>query len=105
MAITKNFRTEFGGFCSATWKATDKRQFLYSNAERIKRGAEITVEYKGQTHIFVAHKGDVKILGRVKHPYRGSCLIGRVHGIVKWAKTFMKSYPDVWLFVSKVKIA
>lgn len=105
MAITKNFRTKFGGACSATWHATNKRQFLYSNAARIKRGAEITVEYKGQTHIFVAHKDDVKIFGRVKHTYRGTCLNGRVHGIVKWAKTFMKSYPDVWLFVTKVKIA
>lgn len=105
MPLIKNFRNEFGGACSATWHATDKRQFLYSNAGRIKRGAEITVEYKGQVHIFIAHKGDVKIFGRVKTAYRGTCFNGRVNGIIKWAKTFMKSYPDVWLFVTKVKIA
>lgn len=105
MAITKNFRTEFGGACSATRRANAKRQFVYSNAARIKRGAEITVEYKGQTHIFTAHKKDVKIFGRIQHSYRGTYLNGRVHGIIKWAKTFMKSYADVWLFVTKVKIA
>ena len=105
MPITKNFRTAFGGACSATWRATDKRQFLYSNAKRIKRGAEITVEYKGQTRIFTVHKDDVTVFGPVKHSYRGRLFFGRVNGIVKWAKTFMKSYPDVWLFVTKVKIA
>lgn len=105
MAITKNFRTELGSACFFTPYATDKRQFLYSNAGSIKRGVEITVEYKGQTHIFIAYKGDVKIFGRVKTAYRGTFFKGRVNGIIKWAKTFMKSYPDVWVFVTKVKIA
>ena len=102
MPLIKNFRNEFGGNWASVYTATAKRHFVYKHHSDIKKGVTVTVEYKGETHTKTFSKAAVRAYkphGRNCHPHF------RVQGIVKWAKTFMKSYPDVWLFVSKVKIA
>lgn len=97
--IIANFRSKYNGEWTATYRATSKRHFVYGNRHHIKKGVTITVEYKGKTYTKAFHKNDIRVFHK-----SGS---GRVVGIVDWAKTFMKGKTcrDVWLFVSKVKIA
>ena len=102
MPLIKNFRNEFRGNWASTGYATEKRHFVYKHRGDIKKGVTVTVEYKGETHTKTFSKAVVRAY---KPPFRNCPPHFRVLGIVKWAKTFMRSYQDVWLFVSKVKIA
>lgn len=102
MPLIKNFRNEFGGHWTFGYIAAAKRRFVYKHRSDIKKGVTVTVEYKGETHTKTFSK---EVVRAYKPPRRNCPPHFRVLGIVKWAKTFMTSYPDVWMFVSKVKIA
>ena len=102
MPLIKNFRNEFRGNWASTGTATAKRHFVYKHHGDIKKGVTVTVEYKGETYTKTFSKA---MVSAYKPRDRNCRPHFRVLGIVKWAKTFMKSYGDVWLFVSKVKIA